>query len=263
MEYCNTDRKLGLSRKLVVRLAKNQSEIENTLALRYNVFNLELGEGLSESRETQKDQDEYDYFCDHLIVEDQNNNNSIVGTYRILRSSVAKKTIGFYSENEFDLSNLYLLKEEIAEVGRSCVRKDYRDGSVISLLWSGFGQYMNKHNIRYLFGCGSIHSIDPILVSQVYAFLRENGALVQKELTVYPSPNHQLPGFDSNYHINNFDSIRKQIPPLIKGYVRLGAKICGYPALDKGFGTTDFFVLFDKNTIDYRYGTHYLRSMEL
>lgn len=263
MGICNIDTKQEISRNLVVRLAQNRSEIENTLALRYHVFNLELGEGLSGSRDTQKDRDEYDNFCDHLIVEDQNNNNAIVGTYRILRRSVAKKNIGFYSEKEFDLSNLYLLKEEIAEVGRSCVRKDYRDGSVISLLWSGFGQYMSKHNIRYLFGCGSIHSIDPIVVSQAYAFLRENGALVQKEFRVQPCPDRHLPGFDSNFHINNFDSIRKQLPPLIKGYIRLGAKICGYPALDKDFGTTDFFVLFDKNTIDYRYGKHYLHSEEL
>ncbi|PJZ85580.1 GNAT family N-acetyltransferase [Leptospira harrisiae] len=253
--------KQGVLRKLEVRLAENDNEIENTLALRYDVFNLEMGEGIPESRQTQKDRDKYDAYCDHLIVKDQIC-GSIVGTYRILKRSVAKNHIGFYSENEFNLSNLYQLKEEIAEVGRSCVHKDYRDGSVISLLWSGFGEYMQNHNIRYLMGCGSVHSTDPMIASQAYAYLREKGALAQSDLMVYPYPDFEMPGFDANYQISNMDSIRKNLPPLIKGYVRLGAKICGFPALDKGFGTTDFFVLFDKNIIDHRYGKHYLRADE-
>ncbi|MBK8395221.1 MAG: GNAT family N-acetyltransferase [Leptospiraceae bacterium] len=252
-------KKQGIERKLVVRLAENQYEIEQTLVLRYNVFNLEMGEGLPESRQAQKDRDEYDYFCEHLIVKDETNDR-IVGTYRILNRSVAKENIGFYSENEFDLRKLYEFKDEVAEVGRSCVHPDYRDGSVISLLWSGFGEYMLQNNVRYLMGCGSIHSVDPIAASQAYAYLKENKALASDEFGVTPYPSHSLEGFDPNYLIEDKKAIIKSIPPIIKGYVRLGAKICGYPAVDRVFGTTDMFVLFDRKEIDARYGKHYLKE---
>jgi putative hemolysin len=251
--------KQGIDRKFEVRLAENQLEIENTLALRYNVFNLEMGEGLPESRATQKDRDIYDYHCDHLIVKDLTN-DLIVGTYRILKRSIARETIGFYSENEFDLKCLYRLKEEIAEVGRSCVHKDYRDGSVISLLWSGFGEYMQKHNIRYLFGCGSIHSVDPTLASQTYAYLRHKNAISPQNLEVQPLSSHKLTGFNPDYQIDDMVATMKILPPLIKGYVRLGAKICGYPALDSVFRTTDLLVLFDQKEINERYGKHYLNQ---
>ena len=249
--------KQGIERKLEVRLAEDQYEIEQTLALRYNVFNLEMGEGLPESRQSQKDRDAYDYYCDHLIVKDETQDR-IVGT--ILKRSVAKENIGFYSETEFDLRKLYDLEDDVAEVGRSCVHQDYRDGSVISLLWSGFGEYMLENNIRYLMGCGSIHSKDPLVASQAYAYLRENNALAGDELGVSPYATHALEGFDPNYIIEDKKAVYKTIPPIIKGYVRLGAKLCGYPSLDDVFGTTDVFVLFDRKEIDARYGKHYLKE---
>lgn len=245
-------------KKLTVRIAENQLEIERALALRYDVFNLELGEGLPESAATRKDRDEYDFYCDHLIVIDEANQNQIVGTYRILKRSVAKENIGFYSENEFDISNLYNLEDEIAEIGRSCVHPDYRDGSVITMLWSGLANYMIKYNVRYLMGCGSIHSTDPTLASEVYAFLKEKDALTSEEFRVYPKPNFQIPGFNSNYVIEDSKALAKKIPPLIKGYLRAGAKICGEPALDSVFGTIDVFIFFDKTNITEKYGKHYL-----
>lgn len=201
--------KQGIERKLEVRLAENQYEIEQTLALRYNVFNLEMGEGLPESRQSQKDRDAYDYYCDHLIVKDETQDR-IVGTYRILKRSVAKENIGFYSETEFDLRKLYDLEDDVAEVGRSCVHQDYRDGSVISLLWSGFGEYMLENNIRYLMGCGSVHSKDPLVASQAYAYLRENNALAGDELGVSPYATHALEGFDPNYIIEDKKQSIKQ-----------------------------------------------------
>ncbi|MBE8427083.1 GNAT family N-acetyltransferase, partial [Leptospira borgpetersenii serovar Tarassovi] len=131
------DNRVKAERKLEVRIAENQLEIERTLALRYEVFNLELGEGLPQSAATRKDRDEYDLFCDHLIVIDKNRENKIVGTYRILRRSVAKQNLGFYSDNEFDITKIYEFDAETAEIGRSCVHPEYRDGSVISMLWAG------------------------------------------------------------------------------------------------------------------------------
>ncbi len=245
-------------RKLTVRIAENQLEIERALALRYDVFNLELGEGLPESAATRKDRDEYDYFCDHLIVIDKANGDQIVGTYRILKRSVAEKNIGFYSENEFDISNIYKLNDEAAEIGRSCVHPDYRDGSVITMLWSGLAEYMVTQNVRYLMGCGSVHSTDPQLASEVYAFLKEKDAITPEEFRVYPKPGYEIPGFDPDMVVEDSKALAKKIPPLIKGYIRAGSKICGYPALDKVFGTTDVFIFFDRENITEKYGKHYL-----
>lgn len=253
------EKKQGVERQLEVRLAENQLEIEQTLSLRYNVFNLEMGEGLPQSHQTGKDRDEYDYYCDHLIVTDKTA-GKIVGTYRILRREIARQHIGFYSETEFDLTNIYKIENEIAEVGRSCVHPDYRDGSVISLLWTGLGEYMKQYNVQYLMGCGSIHSVDPIMVNEAYAFLREKDALAGEEFFVMPRKTHILSGFNPNYIIPDMKEATKRIPPLIKGYVRIGTKICGIPAVDYVFNTTDVFILFDIADIDKRYGKHYLKD---
>lgn len=252
------DKSKGTERKLEVRLAEDQLEIEQALSLRYNVFNLEMGEGLPQSSATQKDRDEYDYYCDHLIVLDKNRDNAVVGTYRILRRDVAKENIGFYSENEFNLSKLYQLEDELAEVGRSCVHPEYRNGSVISLLWGGLAEYMKEYKLRYLMGCGSIHSTNPHVGSEAYAFLRENDGLADARFAIEPLLSHELKGFDPNYKIENLKEVTKNIPPLIKGYLRLGAKICGTPALDLEFGTIDVFVLFDYQDISDRYLKKYL-----
>lgn len=245
------------NRKLTVRIAENQLEIERALALRYDVFNLELCEGLPQSSSTRKDRDEYDLYCDHLIVVDEAAKNQIVGTYRILRRSIAKENIGFYSENEFDITNIYKLEEEVAEVGRSCVHPNYRDGSVITMLWSGLADYMVAKNVRYLMGCGSIHSTDAVMASEAYAFLKEKDALADERFRVYPNPDYIIPGFNENYIINDLKALTKTIPALIKGYIRVGSKICGVPALDSVFGTVDVFILFDRNLITEKYGKHY------
>ncbi len=243
----------GIERKLEVRLAENQLEVERALSLRYNIFNLEMGEGLPQSAATQKDRDEYDYYCDHLIVIDKNQEDEVVGTYRILRKDVAQQNIGFYSETEFDLTKIYKLEDNFAEVGRSCVHPNYRNGSVISLLWGGLAEYMQINNLRYLMGCGSIHSTSPRVASEVYAYLKENDGLAGEEFDIRPLDSHKIEGFDPNLKIENMKEISKTIPPLIKGYLRVGSKICGHPAIDKVFGTTDVFVLFDFKEISERY----------
>jgi putative hemolysin len=245
-------------KRLEVRLAENQYEIEQTLALRYEVFNKELGEGLPESHDTKKDRDEYDLYCDHLIVIDHAEDKKIVGTYRILRSSVAKQYIGFYSENEFDLSKIYELKDESAEIGRGCVHQDYRDGSVITLLWSGLAWYIKKHKIRYLMGCGSFHTNNPLVISQAYAYFKEKNYLVKEELRVEPLSHKKLKGFNPNEQISDLREITRKIPPLIIGYLRAGALIGGEPAYDEIFGTTDFFIFFDSTQITKQYGERYL-----
>ncbi|TGN01673.1 GNAT family N-acetyltransferase [Leptospira yasudae] len=252
------ENKVKTERKLEVRIAENQLEIERTLALRYEVFNLELGEGLPQSAATRKDRDEYDLFCDHLIVVDKNRDDKIVGTYRILRRSIAKKNLGFYSDNEFNITKIYELDAETAEIGRSCVHPEYRDGSVISMLWAGLGTYMRKHNVRYLFGCGSIHHTDAQSANEVYAYLKEKNALAGKEFDVTPLAGFEVPGFDRHYAIEDFKAVQKRIPALIKGYIRAGSQICGIPAWDQVFKTIDFFILFDLRDIESKYEKRFL-----
>ncbi|MCC6274864.1 MAG: GNAT family N-acetyltransferase [Leptospiraceae bacterium] len=255
------ENKKGTERKLEVRLAENQLEIERTLSLRYSVFNEELGEGLAISRATQKDRDEYDYFCDHLVVVDKSQNNAVVGTYRILKRSTARENIGFYSETEFDLTDLYFLEDEVAEVGRSCVHPDYRDGSVISLLWAGLGEYMTENRIRYFMGCGSVHSTDVKSAMEAYAFMKsKDGILTDDRIRIKPRDTHRIHGFDPNYIISDMAAISKNIPPLLKGYLRLGAKVSGVPAIDLEFGTTDFFVFFDAKKINEKYASKFLKA---
>ena len=249
---------ISTDRKLEVRLAENQLEIEKALALRFEVFNLEMNEGLEESLATGKDRDEYDLYCDHLIVLDRTKDDKIVGTYRLLRGSIARANIGFYSENEFNLAALDNLPGEVAEIGRICVHKDYRDGSVISMLWIGLGNYMNQFNVRYLSGCASLHTTDPQDASEMYACMKAKDMMAEEKYHVEPLESHKLEGFNANLEIQDVKATYKKMPALLKGYVRAGSRFCSEPAIDREFGTIDFYIIFDKTEVDKRYGRHYL-----
>jgi len=243
-------------RKLSVKFAENGDEIDRALALRYTVFNTELNEGLAESRQNGKDRDPYDQYCDHLIVIDRTA-DEVVGTYRLMSRETARDAIGFYSETEFDLSGIHALDGGVVELGRSCVHSGYRDGSVITLLWKGIATYLQKHDARYLIGCASIHRSDPVEISQIYSYLRESGA-ISDTISVSPLPANRLLSFDPSVPLIDEKQIRKIVPPLLKGYLRAGAKICGNPAFDPLFRTTDFFILFDVDRITERYGKRFL-----
>src|SRR5262245_34443461 len=134
-----------------VKIAAQRSEIEAAQRLRFQVFNLELNKGLKSSYEHELDFDEFDPFCDHLIVRDLRSGD-VVGTYRLLRGEQARRNIGFYSEKEFDLSRIRQLDGELLELGRSCARKDFRDRSLIPLMWEAIAEQVKKHRVRYLFG---------------------------------------------------------------------------------------------------------------
>ena len=244
---------------LEVKIAESKTEIDQALSLRYKVFNLEMGSKTIQMKETERDTDKYDDFCEHLIVIDKNFSDRVVGTYRILSNSSSLRSGGFYSEQEFDLSKIKCMKENVAEVGRSCVAEGYRDGSVISFLWSGLANYMKENSIRYLMGCASVYSTDPKFISFIYAWLKNKNAISDASLRVNPLPSHLLPGFQND--LEDVDIPNKiEVPPLLKGYLRLGAKIGGEPALDRNFGTTDFFILFDYTSISKKYGKHYERK---
>jgi putative hemolysin len=239
----------------IVKLAECLEELENALRLRFAVFNRELNEGLDSSYITGLDRDSYDEYCDHLIVIDTRC-NKVVGTYRLLLGFVAENNAGYYSEGEFDMTAIRLVEGEKLELGRSCVHKDYRNAGVINLLWAGIARYIEMYNVRHLFGCASLHTSDPGEVSMVYSYMNSfhrSGA----EFTVYPIKklgNVCLSG------IVDQKTAFEKLPPLIKGYLRLGALICGEPAYDEIFGTTDLFLLLETEKLISRYKRRFFQE---
>lgn len=160
------------SRSLVLSLAKTDEEVRAAQRLRYNVFALECGATLS-SVEVGIDRDDFDPHCEHLIVKDKSI-GEVVGTYRILTPWKAKVIGSYYSESEFDLKNVMPLQSKMIEVGRSCIHRDYRQGAVISLLWSGLAHYMMTRSYEYLIGCASIQLDDGgVTASATYLNLRD------------------------------------------------------------------------------------------
>lgn len=117
---------------------------------------------------------------------------------------------------------------------------------------------MQKYNVRYLFGCGSIHQTDVQSANEVYAYLKDKNALAEKEFDIRPLPSFEIPGFNPNFQADDMKAVHKRVPALIKGYLRAGAQICGTPALDKVFKTIDFFILFDIRDIESKYGKRFL-----
>lgn len=228
---------------LEVKIASNAREIEEAQRLRFQVFNLELNKGLQASYRDGIDIDEFDAFCDHLIVRDLNSGD-IVGTYRLMRSAQARKNIGFYSEKEFDLARIKELDGEFLELGRSCARKDFRDRALIPLMWNAIADYVKLHHVRYLFGCGSLYTTDPLEVGEVFALLQRK-YYAPEEQRVYPTQEFQFDGIKEFAAPPEDSGLFQKLPSLIKSYLRVGAVVCGPPALDRDFGTADFFLLLD------------------
>lgn len=227
-----------------VKIATDPSDIVAAQRLRFQVFNLELHKGLQSSYETGLDIDEFDPFCNHLIVRDIKSHD-IVGTYRLMRGAQARQHLGFYSEKEFDLSRIKHLDGELLELGRSCARKDFRDRALLPLMWEAIVDYVRAHQVRYLFGCGSLYTTDVTEVSAIFTLLR-NKYYAPEPCRVEPVEGCRFGGL-AQLPIDGLDeaALFQKLPSLIKGYLRIGALVCGPPALDAEFGTADFFLLLD------------------
>jgi putative hemolysin len=234
--------------RFTVQLALTAGEIESALRLRYEVFNRELDEGLPGSYLTRMDKDPYDDYCDHLIVIDTCT-TIVVGTYRLMPGIVAENSLGYYSESEFELSAIKQLPGEKLELGRSCVHRDYRNTAVVGLLWKGIAAYVERFNIRHLFGCASLHTTDPEEVNMIFTYL-DLFHRADERFNVRPLIR---PQDVETFQMYDRDLVFSMLPPLMKGYLRIGAQICGEPAYDPVFGTTDFFMLLDPGKLLDRY----------
>lgn len=234
---------------LEVRVARDESEREAAQRLRFEVFNVELRLGLASSFSCGLDRDAYDAYCDHLLVVDRAR-GKVAGTYRLLPWD-RTPSFGFYSETEFDLDNVKRSGLRLLELGRSCVHPDYRSGRVINLLFQGIAEYAQAHGADALVGCVSLRGNDIEELRAVSTLLR-NGFLSDPRLRVTPKRGFDLPGIEDDVPIEPSDVFRK-LPPLFKGYLRLGAKTCGPPAFDRQFGTTDYFLLVKTDNVVRRY----------
>jgi putative hemolysin len=232
--------------RLTVQLARSAADIEDAQRLRFKVFAEELGAAVSSVNEG-LDRDTFDAHCDHLIVRDEDTLR-VVGTYRILPPHRARALGRLYSESEFDLSRLAHLRPSLVEVGRSCVHRDYRSGATILLLWAGLARYMKDGGYQHLIGCASAPLADG---GRQAARVRDDlqKYLTEPEYRVFP-------------HIP-FPWSRMQraatapMPPLIKGYLRLGARVCGEPAWDPHFNTADFLIWLALGSLNPRYARHF------
>jgi putative hemolysin len=218
------------------RLARSAGEVRAAQVLRFEVFNLELKEGLEQSFATGVDEDPFDAVCDHLVIEHLPT-RQVVGTYRLQTGENAAKKLGYYCEQEFEFEAFEPLRDEVVELGRACVHEQHRNLVVLGLLWKGIADYARARHARYLFGCSSITSQDEAVGASAYSELCRK-YLSDPQYRTRPKPEYDCP-------LTNLADENQKIPKLLRAYLSIGAKICGPPALDRHFKTIDFLTMLD------------------
>ncbi|MCB0279524.1 MAG: GNAT family N-acetyltransferase [Calditrichaeota bacterium] len=228
-----------------LRFVKNADELDQVLKLRYDVFNLELGEGLDSSVLTGRDEDEFDRVCHHLIVI-YKDTQQVIGTYRMQTIEMASK--GFYSAAEFRIDQIPAEVLNLSvEVGRACIDAEHRNRGVLFLLWQGLAHYMMAMKKRYLFGCCSLTSQDPDEAKLLMDFLIEKG-YGHPDFTIQPQEAFRC--YQDGYQVQKMVEIK--IPKLFQIYLNYNSMVCGPPAIDKEFKTIDYLVMMDIKKLDER-----------
>ncbi len=226
-----------------VRMAQTLEDVIECQRLRYLVFNCELGEGLDSSSQCGLDRDLFDFACDHLMVYDAAT-GILAGTYRMQNGYRAKGNLGFYGEQFFDFSPFESMRGEILELGRACVRFEYRNTSVLHMLWKGIVRYARSCGARYLIGCSSLSSQDEDEGIALYESLREK-YLVASSLRTHPVEERRCK--PSGAH-----APPPRPPRLFRAYLDIFARVCGPPAIDREFKTIDFLTLVDLQALPDR-----------
>lgn len=242
-----------------IRLANSPAEIDAAQALRYRVFYSEMGAiPLPDMAARQRDYDHFDTTCDHLVVLDhkETHESEVVGTYRIMRREHARRAGGFYTASEYDISRLQALPGTIMELGRSCVDARYRDRATMQLLWRGITEYVNAYDVELMFGCGSLPGTDPeklkVQLSYLYHYHLAPEHLRATALPERFTDMNLLPK-------DAFDPKRAMasLPPLLKGYLRVGGFVGNGAVIDRQFNTTDVCIIVKTDMIAARYSRHY------
>jgi len=233
-----------------ILVASTAEEIQQAQRLRHLVFAEELGAVLH-STVPGLDVDEFDEHCDHLVVREERTGTT-VGTYRMLPPYRASSAGRLYSDTEFDLTALAPLRGSVVETGRSCVHPDHRSGAVINLMWTGIARYLHLTGHRWLAGCASV-PVAPGAPESVWEVVRTKH-IAPPRLRVAPWRAYPLGPAPTT----DRDKLLAAMPPLLRGYLRLGAWVGGEPAHDADFNVADFFVLLSLDRVDPRYLKHFL-----
>ncbi len=243
------DRIAPAAPRYITALAASEREIQEAQRLRYQVFALEMGANLA-SPSDGIDRDDFDPHCEHLLVRDRHT-GAVVGTYRILTAEGARRAGGYYSAREFDIGSMAALEERVVELGRACVHPSYRHGSVIASLWAGLAAHIRSRGYRYVIGCASIPLSDGgRLAASIYHHIawRFPSPPCWRATPRCPFPVYGVP-IDSE----------PPMPALLKGYLRLGALVCGEPAWDRDFMTADILLILPTARMNPRYAERFLR----
>ncbi len=252
---------------LEVRLAQTRAEVRLAQRLRYEVFYNEMSARPSLSTKLrQRDQDAYDAICDHLLVVDKSASRDadsgraqVVGTYRVLRQDMPRGSRGFYTQSEYDIAKLIDRRSpeySFMELGRSCVLKPYRNKRTVELLWHGLWTYVREHGVDVMLGCASFEGTDPDEHAMALSFLYHE-RLAPPEWRVSAHDRLHTPMDRIARDQINAREALKALPPLIKGYLRLGAFIGDGAVIDHQFGTTDVLIILPVEAIDPRYFEHF------
>lgn len=254
---------LGRIGSLEVRLARSSDEVKQAQRLRYRIFYEEMS-AVANVRSTffGRDTDPFDKICDHLLVLDHDvvGAPQIVGTYRLLRQEIAQKRKGFYSAGEFQIDSLVTrhTQRSFLELGRSCVLKPYRTKRTVELLWHGIWSYVRQNNIDVMVGCASLEGTDPRRLAPLLGFLRSYAPTPEEwRVQALPGRGVALDGLAEPADEVGSIKVLRELPPLIKGYLRLGAYICEDAVVDWQFGTTDVFIVLPVERINPRYINYY------
>jgi putative hemolysin len=241
---------------LEARLARTPGEIEAAQRLRYEVFYREMGAVPSpEMAAAGLDFDRYDPICEHLLVFDHEAGGAVVGCYRLLRREVADRTGGFYSAGEYDLEPLLSASAPGArflELGRSCVAKDYRSTVVMQFMWRGLLAYLVRNDIELMFGCASLPGIDPRTMELELSYLHHFHAVPADLPQVRALPDRYVAMNRIPKDAINPQEALRELPPLVKGYIRFGSYIGDGAVIDHQFNTTDVFIYFPLSRLDAR-----------
>jgi putative hemolysin len=248
---------------LAVRLASSPEDIEAAQALRWQIFYQE-GDATpsAEMSRLGRDFDAFDDVCDHLLVVDRSLGDgpkSVVGTYRLIRRPAAAKRGGFYSRAEYDIDRVVAWPGKVLELGRSCVSAPYRGRPLMQLLWRGIAAYVFKHDIELMFGCASMPGVNPDALALPLSYLHHNH-LAPEALRVRALPElyvemNRLPADQIDLR-----EALAVLPPLIKGYMRLGGWVGEGAVIDHQFGTTDVFVIVKTDQVTEKYSKNYSRT---
>jgi len=244
----------------VVRLASGPEDLDAAQALRYRVFYEEMAATPSpEMQALRRDFDRFDGICDHLLVIDQERSNGavgVVGTYRLLRRSVALQHGGFYTQQEYDVSALLQQPYEIVELGRSCVDPGYRSRGVMQLLWRGLAAYVKTYDIKLMFGCASFPGTEPESMGAQLSYLHHYH-LAPSPLRPRALDHHYVSMGIVPPSVIDTQAVLAELPPLIKGYLRVGGFVGDGAVVDHQFNTTDVCVIVKTDQLTSKYERRY------